>query len=197
MKMKEAYIFDFDGVLANTMEAHFCAYSRAIEQVGAKIDRKQFYHQAGMTGIEQIKYFLNQSGVEADPQTIYEQKRLFWPDYFDRISVIENNVNLAKLLGENGHPLAIASGSTKPSILGIMEVLKIDLPISVIVSAEDIKRGKPNPELFLTSAQRLNMAPENCIVIEDSDVGILAAQRAGMKVMRFYDNTNVKENESG
>ena len=61
----------------------------------------------------------------------------------------------------------------------------------VLITSEDVDRGKPFPDLFLLAAKRLNHSPENCIVVEDSDVGVEAAKAAGMKVMRFYDNLKI------
>lgn len=64
--MKYAYIFDFDGVLVNTMEAHFACYKQAMEEEDVPIDKKQFYFQAGMTGREQMKYFAKEAGKQID-----------------------------------------------------------------------------------------------------------------------------------
>ena len=76
--MKFAYIFDFDGVLVRTMEAHFRCYQRALEEVGVPIDRGQFYRQAGMTGQEQIRYFAQRAQVSVDVEAVYRRKRAIW-----------------------------------------------------------------------------------------------------------------------
>ena len=76
--MKFAYIFDFDGVLVRTMEAHFRCYQRALEEVGVPIDRGQFYRQAGMTGQERIRYFAQRAQVSVDVEAVYRRKRAIW-----------------------------------------------------------------------------------------------------------------------
>lgn len=184
--MKYAYIFDFDGVLVNTMEAHFICYKKALEEVGVPIDRQQFFSQAGMTGSEQIAYFCEKAGNSSDISKIYQRKKELFKDYRDCATPIECNVQLLKKLKEQNIPVAIATGSSRPSIMPV--IAKFDIKVDAIVSAEDVQRGKPNPDLFLCAAERLRVSPENCIVVEDSDVGIEAATAAGMKALRFYDN---------
>ena len=181
-----AYIFDFDGVLVNTMSGHFECYRRALEEVDVPIDRDQFYYQAGMTGKEQIEYFAEKAGVAVDCQKVYARKREIWDQQQPEITIISSNLQLLRILKKEGVPVAVASGSSRPSILPI--VREYDIEIDALVTAEDVTHGKPSPELFLVAAARLNVPPENCIVVEDSDVGVDAAKAGGMKVMRFYDN---------
>ena len=184
--MTYGYIFDFDGVLVNTMEMHYQAYKRAMEEAGVPIVRDQFFRQAGMTGREQIKYFADLAGVVADVEQIYRRKGELAQDHPERATRIESNLALLRTLKAAGVPVAIATGSSRPSILPIMK--KFGIEVDAIASSEDVKRGKPNPDLFLFAAERLGVEPRNCVVVEDSDVGIEAAKAAGMKALRFYDN---------
>jgi len=187
--MKFAYIFDADGVIINTMESHYICYKIALEEVDVPIDKNQLFSQAGMTGHEQIKYFCEKAGRKVDHsdiEKIYQRKRELYMDYIDTATKIDCNIELLKVLRSKSVLVAIATGSSKPSILPIIE--KFSIEFDALVTAEDVTRGKPNPDLFLCAAERLGVSPENCIVIEDSDVGIEAAKNAGMKAMRFYDN---------
>jgi HAD superfamily hydrolase (TIGR01509 family) len=184
--MTYGYIFDFDGVLVKTMEMHYEAYKRAMEEAGVPIVRDQFFRQAGMTGREQIKYFADLAGVEADVEKIYRRKGELAQDHPERAARIECNLALLRTLRAAGVPAAIATGSSRPSIIPIMKKFRIE--VDAIASSEDVKRGKPNPDLFLFAAEKLGVEPRNCVVVEDSDVGIEAARAAGMKALRFYDN---------
>jgi HAD superfamily hydrolase (TIGR01549 family) len=187
--MKLAYIFDFDGVLVHTMEAHFQCYKQALEEVGVSIDRAQFYYQAGMTGREQIKYFVGRAGATVDVDAVYRRKGEIAEAGGHAATVIECNLAMLRILRAAGVPVAIASGSSHRSILPIMKQLGIEA--DTVVSADDVTRGKPHPDLFLCAAERLGQSPANCIVVEDSDVGVEAAKAAKMKVMRYYDNEGV------
>ena len=186
-RIKYGYIFDFDGVLVNTMNAHFECYRQALAEFNVPIEREKFYYQAGMTGIEQMDYFVKASNASVDARDIYARKREIWKTHAFGVESIPCNLQLLKCLKECGYPVAIASGSSRPSILPIME--EFDIVVDALVTCEEVERGKPHPDLFLCASESLNVKPEYCIVIEDSDVGIQAAQAAGMKVMRFYNNT--------
>jgi HAD superfamily hydrolase (TIGR01509 family) len=180
-----AYIFDFDGVLFYTMEEHFQCYRQALEEYGVAIDRAQFYRQAGMKGVEQIAYFAEAAGVRVDPAEVYRRKGEIQKSRDPAAEPIKCNLDWLVMLKKNGNPVAIASGSSKPSILPVLE--RYGISIDVIVTSEDVKRGKPNPDLFLEAGRRLGAPPERCIVIEDSDAGVEAARAAGMAVLRYYD----------
>jgi len=184
-----AYIFDVDGVLLRTMEAHFVCYKQALAEAGVPIDKAQFYTQAGMTGQEQIRYFADKAGVKVDAANIYARKRELFSQLKDPAESIECNVRLLRALRAAKVPVGIASGSSRKSWVPLLEQFGIEA--DALVGAEDVKRGKPNPDLFLCAAERLGVDPANCIVLEDSDAGVDAAKAAGMKVMRFYDNVNV------
>lgn len=181
-----AYIFDFDGVLVNTMEDHFRCYSQALEEVGVPIDKERFYYQAGMTGVEQIAWFARQASVEVDPQAVYRRKKEIWARSRPTGQAIASNIALLRALRSAGTRAAIASGSSRGSIEPMLATHEIE--VDALVTAEDVSRGKPDPELFLLAARRLGAQAERCVVLEDSDVGIQAAQAAGMQVFRFYDN---------
>jgi len=188
--MKYAYIFDFDGVLVNTMDAHFLCYKQALEEVGVSIDREQFYYQAGMTGQEQIQYFADKAGVAVDAEKIYARKREIWASTKPAIGKINCNLELLSILKKAGCPVAIATGSSIKSVGPVIEEFNID--VDAVATADDVERGKPNPDLFLRAAEKLGVASCHCIVVEDSDVGIEAALAAGMKAIRFYENSNTE-----
>ena len=183
---KHAYIFDFDGVLVNTMEAHFTCYKQALAEVNVPIYKEQFYRQAVMKGVEQIQYFADKAGISVDAERVYARKRQIWNSKPPTVTRIECNLELLRVLKQAGHPVAIASGSSPPSISPVVREFSIE--VDAIITSENVKRGKPFPDLFVCAAKKLNVQPELCIVVEDSDVGIEAARAAGMKSMRFYNN---------
>ena len=184
--MEYAYIFDFDGVLINSMEAHFASYREALAEAHVPLDKAKFYSNAGMTGKEQIAFFADRAGVKVDIEKLYARKGQLWDKYTHCITKIPCNLELLKFMRAAGYRVAIATGSTPGSIIPIMK--KYQIEVDVVVTAKDVKRGKPHPDLFLCAAEKLGVAPEMCIVVEDSDVGIEAAKAAGMKAMRFHNS---------
>ena len=184
--MKTGYIFDFDGVLVNTMEAHFACNQQALAEEGVPIDKTQFFSQAGMTGREQIRYFAAKAGKSVDIEKVYRRKGELYESFVGEATIIECNLLLLQMLRANGCPVVVASGSSHKSIDPVMK--RFGIVADAVVTSADVSRGKPHPDLFLKAAERLGLSPSHCIVIEDSDVGIEAAVNAGMKAMRFYDN---------
>jgi HAD superfamily hydrolase (TIGR01509 family) len=94
-------------------------------------------------------------------------------------------VDLLQTLRKAGQRIAIATGSSRPSVLPV--IARYDLAVDALVTSEDVTRGKPYPDLFLLAAEKLGASPDKCVVIEDSDVGIESARRAGMQALRFFD----------
>jgi len=182
--MKYGFIFDFDGVLADTMDFHYKCYKAALEEYGVPLDKERFYNQAGMTAIEQIQYFCGKAGLDLDAHEIYRRKREIAKQFEGEGGIpIDINIQLFTILKNAGMGVAIASGSSRPSILPIVK--RFNIPADVIVTAEDVEKGKPDPELFHLAAKRLGIESCNCIVIEDSQTGIEAAVNAGMSSFKF------------
>ncbi len=180
-----AWIFDFDGVLVNTMEAHFACYTRACAEVGVPIEKRQFFSQAGMTGREQIAYFAARAGKAIDVEAVYRRKGELFLGHLAEVLPIPAGVELLARVRAAGSPTAIASGSSRPSMLPV--IARLGLACDAVVTSEDVSRGKPNPDLFLKAAEALGVPAGRCIVVEDSDAGIEAASRAGMASLRFRD----------
>jgi HAD superfamily hydrolase (TIGR01509 family) len=181
----QSWIFDFDGVLVNTMEGHFLCYSEALREAGIPIDRDQFYSQAGMTGREQISWFARKAGKTVDPDAIYIRKKEIFDELKPEARSIPSMTELFGVLHAARARIAIATGSSRASVQPVIQ--KLGLNPDALATADDVTRGKPHPDLFLLAAERLGAAPADCIVVEDSDVGIEAARRAGMRALRFFD----------
>ncbi len=183
--MTVGYIFDCDGVLVNNMELHFASHSQACLEQGVPTDRAEFFFQAGMTGREMIRHFARKAGKEIDVEKAYQRKAELFAQFSEKIRPIVCNLQILHLLRAAGCPVAIASGSSHRSLDPVMR--RCGIAADAVVTSEDVKRGKPNPDLFLAAAERLGIPPQDCLVIEDSDVGVEAARRAGMRAMRFFD----------
>ena len=166
------------------MGVHYTSYREALQEVGVSLDKGQFYRQAGMTGREQIMYFCDKARVLVDVEQVYARKTVLARKYIDQASPIPSNIELLRLLRSSGIPVALASGSSRPSIVPMMQQFGIE--VDALATSEDVERGKPSPDLFLYAAGCLGVEPRNCIVVEDSDVGIEAASNAGMRSLRYF-----------
>lgn len=100
----------------------------------------------------------------------------FYPDRLNKKGLVELN----RFLEEKGIPCAICSSSKKEYVKTLLETVSVELQVDVIVGGDMVRHGKPDPEIFLKGAEMLNVQPENCLVLEDSKMGILAARNAKM-----------------
>jgi HAD superfamily hydrolase (TIGR01509 family) len=145
----------------------------------------QICNQVAMTGREQIRCYAAKAGVKIDGDAVDRRNRELKEKYAHLVEPIPGNIELLNLLRGSGHPVAIASGSSLQSIEPIMR--RFGIVVDAVVCADDVARGKPHPDLFLAAARKLGVAPENCTVLEDAEVGVQAARAAGMKVFYFIN----------
>ena len=182
--MKTGYIFDFDGVLVNSLEVHWSSFLPACEQVGISVDKDRLIQYNGIPVIQQIELFAQHSNVQVDAVAVFNQYAVnYAQSSIENVTPIWSMIGIIQALSQALHPVAIASSGSREHIQAI--VAKFDIPCDHIVSIDDVSNGKPDPEIFLLAAARLGVDPSNCVVIEDSEIGIEAAVRAGMSTLHF------------
>lgn len=177
------YIFDCDGTLVDSMPLHFRAWTASFEHHEApwQWTEDEFYANAGVT--EQVTTMdLNRRyGAEIDPDSVHEWKVGWYSKHMHELQPVRAVADFAKMLHSEGVPISVASGSelsvVEPSLklTGLFELFEI------IVTPADVERGKPAPDMFLFAAEKMGVAPEKCLVFEDGQAGIDAANAAGMK----------------
>ena len=175
-----AYLFDLDGTVADTMPLHFVCWNEALGLHGCALDERQFYALAGIPVVQTIELLNQQHGLQMPARELAEYKEALFLKRLTELKPVESVA--AHVHEAHGRiPLAIVSGSPRASILHSLGMLGLTDRFQVIVGAEDYANGKPDPEPFLTAAARLGIAPEDCLVFEDADLGIQAAEAAGMQ----------------
>ncbi len=173
-------IFDSDGTLIDTMPMHYQAWREIIDPVGGNFPEELFYELAGVPS-EKIVEIINQtSGINLDPKTTTETKEnLFISKYLPMAQPIAPVINIAEA-HKGKLPMAVATGGTPPVINNALKTLGKEDFFDAVVTAADVKHGKPAPDTFLEAARRLGVEPQYCQVFEDSEAGLEAARRAGM-----------------
>jgi len=189
----KAVIFDLDGVISDTQIEHFRVDMKILSELGFNFSLEKLKKYAGVADSEFYKKLLKlKNGKEP---SLKEVKKILDKKYGillkrleGKIRPIEGVTDLIKKLKKNSFKLAVASSSTKRAIDFTLSEFKIRDYFKVILSQEDVKFSKPNPEIFLKAAKLLNEAPENCLVIEDAPAGIKAAKAAKMKCLAITTN---------
>jgi len=177
-----AVIFDMDGVLSDTERLHVQSEERQLSRLG--IDPGVLAGGAYM-GVSDREFFtavFREHGVVADVEAaIAEKWKLMSECPDDTIAAVPGALALVERLHRRGVPLAVASSSPRPFIERVLRCLDVLDRFSVVMSGDEVARGKPEPDVFLAVARALGMAPVECVVIEDSRNGMIAARRAGMR----------------
>jgi HAD superfamily hydrolase (TIGR01509 family) len=177
-----AFIFDCDGTLADSMPLHQEAWVRALRRHGAHFDFswQLFMSRAGKT-IELTVTELNaEFGLDLDPAEVAAAQRAEYDALASRVQPLDEVVAFARERAAAGFPVSVASGGDAQTVRRTLHTIGVSDLFKIVVTAEEVEHGKPAPDLFLLAAKRMGVAPEDCLVFEDSPLGITAAARAGM-----------------
>jgi HAD superfamily hydrolase (TIGR01509 family) len=175
-----ALIFDCDGTLADTLAVHFQTWTAAFQKFGAELPEAWFYERTGLTASEFIQAFNHSFNHELDIQLVDRERRQFFQLLIHQVKEVQAVAEIARS-NAGKVPMAIASNGNRQVVESTIEAIKLRSLFTTIVTLEDVAAGKPAPDLFLLAAHRMDVTPENCIVYEDSDNGLEAAWRAGMR----------------
>jgi beta-phosphoglucomutase family hydrolase len=177
----QALIFDCDGTLADTMPLHYLAWQQTMQAVGGHFPEKLFYDLAGASN-EKIVTTLNHTlGYQFDVSTLAHDKDERYLHLVAQAKPIEAVVAIAYEY-KGRLPLAVATGGTRALVQSTLRAIGLSDFFEAVVTAQDVAHPKPAPDIFLECARRLNVAPEQCHVFEDADLGIEGARQAGMTV---------------
>ncbi|AWM37646.1 Beta-phosphoglucomutase [Gemmata obscuriglobus] len=178
-----AIIWDVDGTLVDTAEHHFQAWARFAAEIGRPFTRADFAATFGMRNLEILRKLFEPDADDALCAKWGEQKENHY-----RASVRKEGTQLlpgvARLLKEfadRGWPQAVGSSAPQGNIDLLLSVTNTRGYFGAVVTGDDVKRGKPDPEVFLTAAAQLGADPRRCVVFEDAAAGVEAAQAGGMK----------------
>ena len=202
--MLRAVIFDFDGVITDSEILHFRSFNQVLAQHGIEITVRDYYKDyLGLTDLDLLNLLVNKGLLELDDEGIKnlaKQKE----HVFEKLAQTEGSIiggvrDFLEMLKDNSIRMAICSGALLAEIEMILEEARLRSFFEVIVSAEYVKKGKPNPEGFLLTLQRLNEKSRNpalssqCIVIEDSHWGLEAAKAAGMHTIAITNSYDAEQ----
>jgi len=200
--MLRAVIFDFDGVITDSEILHLRAFNGVLVQYGIEITKKNYYKEyLGLTDIDCFNLVVERNRSKLDSQRIEDlvkqKNQIFEELAKNEGQIIEGVRDFLQMLRENNIPMAICSGAVLTEIELILEQSRLRNLFTIVVSAEQVRRGKPHPDGFLLTLKRLNyniqspILANQCIVVEDSHWGLEAARAAGMHtiaVTNSYDS---------
>lgn len=178
-----AYLFDCDGTIADSMPLHYQAWRKALGEWNCEFDEKLFYTWGGMPVAEIVATLNERHGLSMPVDLVARRKEDLYFELLPQLKPVPEV--LEHIEAEHGRiPFAVVSGSTRESVVASLASLHLLDRFNTLVCAGDYKRSKPHPEAFLLAASRLGVPPGNCLVFEDTEMGIEAASAAGMSSIR-------------
>ena len=191
-----ACIYDLDGVITDTAKYHYQSWKWVADQLEYNLTEKQNQKLKGIGRKESLDKILKWSGArisEAEKSNLLQKKNQMYLEQIDHMTpeeIFEGFNTFNALIKKEG--IKVAIGSSSRNAIRIIDKLDLVLDFHAIVDGGMTENSKPEPDIFLLAAEKLGVAPEECLVIEDSQAGLTAAKKAGMKSVLFGDDKGLK-----
>ena len=181
----KAFLYDCDGTLADTMPGHKKSYVRVAAEDGVLIEESIIDEFAGLPILDVVLEINKRYNSTFDPADFAERKeKIFLSEYIDQTQPIDYVVNHLKAHAGKMR-IGVVSGGNREAVKRTLSILGIFELVEIMVCAGETPRGKPFPDPFLAAAEFLGVAPGQCLVFEDGDPGVKAAEAAGMRWVRI------------
>lgn len=184
--MDIGFLFDWDGVVIDSSAQHEASWHMLADEIGTPLPEGYFKKTFGMKNQSIIPLWLpHTEGNIAEIQALGDRKEALYRDILrrDGIQALPGVKDFLKAARAAGIPASVGSSTPRQNIDAVIEMAGLEDLFDAIVCAEDVSRGKPDPEVFLKGAAKLNREPTRCVVFEDAFVGIEAGKSGGMKVV--------------
>ena len=191
-----ACIYDLDGVITDTAKYHYQSWKWVADQLEYNLTEKQNQKLKGIGRKESLDKILKWSGArisEAEKSNLLQKKNQMYLEQIDHMTpeeIFEGFKPFNALIKKEG--IKVAIGSSSRNAIRIIDKLDLVLDFHAIVDGGMTENSKPEPDIFLLAAEKLGVPPEECLVIEDSQAGLTAAKKAGMKSVLFGDDKGLK-----
>ncbi|HVW94666.1 MAG TPA: HAD family phosphatase [Mucilaginibacter sp.] len=195
-RMSFAVIFDMDGTLIDNTPYHFKAWQELFKKHGkGQLTKEAYYNDiSGVPVMDTIrKVFGEQNDEDQLKKLLNEKEEFYRASYAPFVAAVNGLENFLAELKAAGVKIAMATSATQDDIKFIFNNIAIASYFDTIVNSAMVSKPKPNPQIFLKAAEKLNTEPSNCIVFEDSLAGIKAANDAGMKVVGITTGHKAEE----
>jgi len=178
-----AVVFDMDGVLVDSGAHHREAWSRMLGELGVTAPPGFWRKTIGRPAVEAVPLVLGEPVAPAEARRLANRKHHHYATLAARgLPAVAGVIAFVETLRAHAVPLAVATSARRSDVIELLGPLGLLDRFGVVVAAEDVTRGKPDPEVYLQAARRLGAPPEDCLVFEDAIVGVQAARGSGMRV---------------
>ena len=197
MNKEIAFIFDLDGVIVDTAKYHYLAWKNLANSLGFDFSEEQNEQLKGVSRVKSLEILLNIGNIELSEEqkkTLLIEKNKEYLEYVYKMTsdeILPGVNQLLTFLETNNITFALGSASKNAPL--ILEKVGLFNRFTAIVDGNDVSKAKPNPEVFLIGAKKMNMNPGNCVVVEDAIAGVEAANAAKMVSIGIGDKKVLSE----
>jgi len=192
--MIKAIIYDLDDTMVNSDPLHARAWEELLKEYGHKfsdLPEKMRSNFIGMRVVDIVKELAAYLKLDTNPKDLYKKRiDIFLRIVEKELQVMPGLLSSLKLFKENNYKLAVASSGAKKYIELVLEKFDIKHYFDVVITGDDVKVGKPNPETYLVACEKLKLLPSECLVLEDATKGIQSAKAAGCSCIAV-ENPNI------
>jgi beta-phosphoglucomutase len=180
-----AVIFDLDGTMLDNNPYHLKAFKKYLQNINRQVSDEEYNAKInGRTNRDVMEYLYQKKLSEEELMPFVEEKEGMYRELYKAdIAPVKGLLELLRILEDNNIPMGIATSGIQPNIDFMFDNVPVKKYFKVVVNSSHIKKGKPDPEIFLKAADLLQIPASGCLVFEDSIVGITSAKAAGMKVI--------------
>jgi len=197
MEKIKACLFDLDGVIVDTAKYHYLAWRKLADELGIAFSVESNELLKGVSRMRSLEIILelgNKTLTEQEKTACAEKKNAIYLEYIRQLREDEILPGVRSFIEElKANGIGVALGSTSKNASLILNQLKIMDLLDVIIDGNKVSKAKPDPEVFLLGARKLNVAPLNCVVFEDAIAGIEAARNAGMFCVGVGDKNRLTQ----
>jgi len=181
--MRGAVLWDLDGTLVDSEEYHWRAWKETMDRAGVGLTRQDFLASFGQRNDAILAKWLGEKAAPGEIEQIGNDKEERYRELVrqEGLLPLPGAAEWVERLHREGWRQAIASSAPRSNVETVLDALRMRPWFQAAVSAEDVREGKPAPDVFLAAAARLGAEPHGCVVVEDARAGVEAARRAGMR----------------
>jgi len=194
---KKAIIFDLDGIIVDTAKYHYLAWKNLANELGFEFTENQNEQLKGVSRVRSLEILLEIGNIELSEdkkQTLLTEKNKEYLEYVNKMTSDEILPGIGKLLNYlEGNNIKFALGSASKNATLILKKVGLLDKFTAIVDGNNVSKAKPDPEVFINAAEKLDREYSNCIVIEDALAGVQAANNAGMTSVGIGDKNILNE----
>jgi HAD superfamily hydrolase (TIGR01509 family) len=191
----EGIVFDLDGVLLDTEYYQWQGWVIPLRKFGIELTKEEYFDYAGKTAAIIEEELIKNYDLDVEKGSLFEEKEKLLIEWFqnEELKILPFAVETVEAVKAKGLKVAICSGGPRDEVHLKLERTGLAKYFEVVVSRDDVEKGKPNPDMYLLAVEKIGLRPEECLAFEDTEFGLKAAKSAGLTCLAVPTEYSVKQ----